>query len=49
MIIHDKCFHFGFKCIQPHCFHSFQVVPNSNTPKKNTGVISKAVEYMFGW
>lgn len=26
-----------------------EVVPNSQAPKKNTGVISKAMEYMFGW
>ena len=27
-----------------------QVVPNDNrTPQKNANVISKAMEYMFGW
>ncbi|XP_060576796.1 nucleoporin NUP35-like [Ruditapes philippinarum] len=26
-----------------------EVVQNSQAPKKNTGVISKAMEYMFGW
>lgn len=27
----------------------FQVVQSSQAPKKNTGFVSKAMEYMFGW
>ena len=26
-----------------------KVVPGTNTPSKNDGLVSKAMEYMFGW
>jgi len=26
-----------------------KVVPGTNTPSKNNGLVSKAMEYMFGW
>jgi len=26
-----------------------RVVPGTNTPTKSSGVVSKAMEYMFGW
>jgi len=26
-----------------------QVIPQGNTPQKNSGVVTKAMEYMFGW
>ena len=26
-----------------------RVVPGTNTPTRSTGVVSKAMEYIFGW
>ena len=26
-----------------------KVVPGTNTPTRNTGLVSRAMEYMFGW
>ena len=28
---------------------SVQVLPNTQTPNKDTGLVSKAMEYIFGW
>lgn len=38
-----KHHHVTNQCIQ------LQVVQSSQAPKKNTGFVSKAMEYMFGW